>query len=45
VRAIMRRDAGRALCPEALGALEASQQLGVLTVATPATAAAQPVAR
>ena len=31
VRAIMRRDAGRALCPEALGALEASQQLGVLT--------------
>ena len=45
VRAIMRRDAGRALCPEALGALEASQQLGVLTVATPATAAAQPAAR
>ena len=45
VRAIMRRDAGHALCPEALGALEASQELGVLTVATPATAAAQPVAR
>ena len=45
VRAIMRRDVGRALCPEALGALEASQELGVLSVATPATAAVQPVAR
>ena len=29
VRAIMRRDAPHALCPEALGALEASQELGV----------------
>ena len=45
VRAIMRRDVGRALCPEALGALEASQELGVLSVATPAMAAAQPAAR
>jgi putative nucleotidyltransferase with HDIG domain len=39
VRSIMRRDAGRALCPEALAALEASQELGVLSLATPATAA------
>jgi hypothetical protein len=39
VRAIMRRDAGRGLCPETLAALEASQELGVLTLATPATAA------
>ena len=40
----MRRDAPHALCPEALGALEASQELGVLTLATPATPAL-PLAR
>jgi HD-GYP domain-containing protein (c-di-GMP phosphodiesterase class II) len=45
VRAIMRRDGGRALCLEALNALEASHQLGVLSLATPATAAARPAAR
>jgi putative nucleotidyltransferase with HDIG domain len=45
VWAIMRRDAGHALCREALGALEASQEPGLLTVATPATAPAQPPAR
>jgi HD-GYP domain-containing protein (c-di-GMP phosphodiesterase class II) len=45
VRAIMRRDGGRALCLEALGALEASQELGVLSLATPAPAAARPAAR
>jgi HD-GYP domain-containing protein (c-di-GMP phosphodiesterase class II) len=45
VRAIMRRDAGRALCSEALGALEASQELGVLACATPASPAARPAAR
>ena len=45
VRAIMRRDGGRALCLEALSALEASQALGVLSLATPATAAARPAAR
>jgi putative nucleotidyltransferase with HDIG domain len=39
VWAIMLRDAGHALCPEALGALEASQAPGLLTVATPATPA------
>jgi putative nucleotidyltransferase with HDIG domain len=45
VRAIMWRDAGRALCPEALDALAATQELGVLTLATPATAAARPAGR
>src|SRR5215210_3023765 len=42
VRAIMRREA---LCPEALSALEATREMGVLGVATPATAAARPAAR
>jgi putative nucleotidyltransferase with HDIG domain len=45
VRAIMRRDAGRALCVEALDALDASQERGVLTLATPVTAAARPAGR
>ena len=45
VREIMWRDAGRSLCREALEALDASQQLGVLTLAKPATAAARPAAR
>ena len=45
VRAIMWRDAGRALCPAALDALAATQELGVLTLATPATAAARPAGR
>jgi HD-GYP domain-containing protein (c-di-GMP phosphodiesterase class II) len=45
VRAIMRRDAGRGLCPEALDALEASRELGVLGPATPAPAAARPAGR
>jgi putative nucleotidyltransferase with HDIG domain len=40
VRAIMRRDAGQALCPEALAALEDSQELGLVACATPATPAA-----
>jgi len=42
VRAIMRREA---LCPEALSALEATREMGVLGVATPTTAAARPAAR
>ena len=45
VLAIMRRDVGHALCPEALDALEASQDLGRLSLATPAPAAVRPVAR
>jgi HD-GYP domain-containing protein (c-di-GMP phosphodiesterase class II) len=45
VWAIMRRDAGHALCPEALGALEASQEPGLLTLATPARTPALPQAR
>jgi HD-GYP domain-containing protein (c-di-GMP phosphodiesterase class II) len=40
VRAIMRRDAGQALCPEALAALEDSRELGLVACATPATPAA-----
>jgi putative nucleotidyltransferase with HDIG domain len=45
VRTIMRRDAPHALCPEALAALEASQDLGVLTLLTPARASTLPLAR
>jgi HD-GYP domain-containing protein (c-di-GMP phosphodiesterase class II) len=45
VRAIMRRDAGLAFCPEALGALEATQELGAVTVATPVSPAAPRAAR
>jgi putative nucleotidyltransferase with HDIG domain len=45
VWAIMRRDAGHALCREALGALEASQEPGLLTVATPVRTPALPQAR
>src|SRR3954452_11075281 len=45
VWAIMRRDAGHALCLEALGALEAAQEPGLLTVATPARTPALPQAR
>ena len=45
VRAIMRRDAPHALCPKALAALEASQDLGVLTLLTPARASTLPLAR
>jgi HD-GYP domain-containing protein (c-di-GMP phosphodiesterase class II) len=45
VRAIMRRDAGHALCAEALGALEASQEPGRLSLATPATPAPRPAGR
>jgi putative nucleotidyltransferase with HDIG domain len=43
VWAIMRREAGHALCPEALGALEASREPGLLTMAT-ATGSALPLA-
>ena len=45
VRAIMRRDAGTAFCPEALGALEETRELGPVTLATPAIAAAPRAAR
>jgi HD-GYP domain-containing protein (c-di-GMP phosphodiesterase class II) len=40
VRSIMRRDAGKAFCPEALGALEATRELGPVGLATPAPASA-----
>ena len=36
VRAIMRGDVGAAFCPEALGALEETRELGPVTLATPA---------
>ena len=46
VRAIMRRDAGKAFCPEALGALEATRELAPVGLATPASEpAAQRAAR
>ena len=40
VRSIMRGDVGTAFCPEALGALEETRELGPVGLATPATAAA-----
>jgi putative nucleotidyltransferase with HDIG domain len=45
VRAIMRRDAGAAFCPEALGALEEARELGPVQLATPVTPAAPRAAR
>ena len=45
VRAIMRRDAGTAFCPEALGALEATRELGPVEFATPVIPAAPRAAR
>jgi hypothetical protein len=45
VRAIMRGDAGTAFCPEALGALEETRELGPVTIATPASPAAPRAAR
>jgi putative nucleotidyltransferase with HDIG domain len=40
VRAIMRRDAGTAFCPEALGALEETRELGPVELVRPASPAA-----
>ena len=45
VREIMRKDVGRAFCPEALSALEATRELGPVGLATPASPAAPRVAR
>ena len=45
VRAIMRGDAGTAFCPEALGALEETRELGPVTLATPVSPAAPRAAR
>ena len=45
VRAIMRRDAGSAFCPEALGALEETREPGSVTLATPGSPAARRAAR
>ena len=45
VRAIMRRDAGLAFCPEALGALEETRELGPVGLATPVSPAAPRAAR
>ena len=38
VRSIMRGDVGTAFCPEALGALEATRELGPVGLATPTAA-------
>jgi putative nucleotidyltransferase with HDIG domain len=45
VRAIMRRDVGLAFCPEALGALEETRELGPVGLATPVSPAAPRAAR
>jgi putative nucleotidyltransferase with HDIG domain len=45
VRAIMRRDAGLAFCPEALGALEETRELGPVGLATPVIPALPRAAR
>jgi HD-GYP domain-containing protein (c-di-GMP phosphodiesterase class II) len=42
VRSIMRGDAGAAFCPEALGALEETRELGPVGLATPGKAGAAP---
>ena len=45
VRAIMRGDVGTAFCPEALGALEETRELGPVELATPGTTAVPRSAR
>ena len=45
VRAIMRGDVGTAFCPEALGALEETRELGAVGLATPGIPAAPRAAR
>ena len=45
VRAVMRRDAGSAFCPEALGALEATRELGRVSLSMPGSPAAPRAAR
>jgi len=45
VRSIMRADVGKAFCPEALGALEETRELGPVTLATPPIPTAPRAAR